>query len=237
MGDILAKVSITTAEHSIPSGGSFRRAAGLYAQGMWQPNVMDMRVDQPKGDSGTPDEALLIRFGNGDLEAARLLTERLGPRVLSYATRLLGGDRAEAEDVTQEAMLRLWQFAPNWQQGRAQVMTWLYRVVGNLCVDRLRKARADALDESEVLATEPSVVQQMQNRDRLRALYWALAKLPDRQRQAVILRHIEGLSNPRVAEVMEISVEAVESLTARGKRGLAAHLTDRKEELGFDDGA
>ena len=71
---------------------------------------------------------------------------------------------------------------------------------------------------------------------RAAALQTALAALPDRQRQAVVLRHIEGLSNPEIAEVMEIGVEAVESLTARGKRALAAALADRREDLGFDDG-
>jgi RNA polymerase sigma-70 factor (ECF subfamily) len=59
--------------------------------------------------------------------------------------------------------------------------------------------------------------------------------LPDRQRQAVVLRHLEGLSNPEIAEVLGIGVEAVESLTARGKRALVAALSDRKEELGHGD--
>ena len=64
----------------------------------------------------------------------------------------------------------------------------------------------------------------------------ALARLPDRQRQAVILRHLEGLANPDIAAIMEIGVEAVESLTARGKRTLAASLRDRRAELGYEEG-
>ena len=63
----------------------------------------------------------------------------------------------------------------------------------------------------------------------------AMALLPDRQRQAVVLRHIEGLANPEIAHVMDIGVEAVESLVARGKRGLAALLSGRRAELGYDD--
>ena len=78
----------------------------------------------------------------GDRLAARALTERLVPRVLGYASRMLGGDRAEAEDVTQEAMLRLWRMAPDWRPGEAQVSTWLYRVVTNLCTDRQRARSA-----------------------------------------------------------------------------------------------
>lgn len=57
--------------------------------------------------------------------------------------------------------------------------------------------------------------------DRMAALQTALNNLPDRQRQAVVLRHIEGLTNPEIGQIMEIGVEAVESLTARGKRALA----------------
>ena len=70
--------------------------------------------------------------------------------------------------------------------------------------------------------------------ERMTALTAALETLPDRQRQAVVLRHIEGLSNPEIAEVMEIGVEAVESLTARGKRALAAVMAGRRAELGYE---
>ncbi len=182
------------------------------------------------------DEALLVAFGNGDREAALLLTARLTPRVLGYASRMLRGDRAEAEDVTQEAMLRLWRIAPDWRQGEAKVTTWLFRVVTNLCTDRLRKRRGvdlDAVPEPEDDA--PEVARRMMDADRAAALQAALDSLPDRQRDAVVLRHLEGLGNPEIADVMEISVEAVESLTARGKRALARLLSGRREELGYDE--
>src|SRR5690554_3791624 len=84
------------------------------------------------------DEALLGLYARGDPVAARLLAARHLPVVLGYAARLLG-DRAEAEDVSQEAMLRLWRIAPEWRAGEAKVSTWLYRVVTNLCTDRLRR--------------------------------------------------------------------------------------------------
>ena len=67
------------------------------------------------------------------------------------------------------------------------------------------------------------------------ALDAALMALPERQRQAVVLRHLEGLANPEIAEIMGLGVEAVESLTARGKRNLALALAGRKDELGYDD--
>ena len=184
------------------------------------------------------DETLLVLYANGDRDAARLLTGRLAPRVLGYAARLLA-DRAEAEDVTQEAMLRLWRAAPDWRAGEAQVSTWLYRVVTNLVTDRCRaRARRPAvtLDAApEVAAGGKGVVAGLIEADRLLALEAALASLPDRQRQAVVLRHIEGLANPEIAQIMDVGVEAVESLTARGKRALAAILAGRRDDLGYDD--
>lgn len=182
------------------------------------------------------DDALLVLYANGDRAAARALTVRMTPRVMGYATRVLS-DRAEAEDVAQEAMLKLWKIAPDWRQGEAQVSTWLYRVVANLCTDRLRKRRGSALEDiDEPLDEAPQVVQQMQQAERAQALSQALAGLPERQREAVALRHLEGLANPEIAEIMEISVEAVESLTARGKRALAAALADQRDALGIDNG-
>lgn len=185
-----------------------------------------------------PDEALLVLYANGDPLAARTLAMRLLPRVLGYAARILS-DRAEAEDVAQEAMLRLWRVAPDWRQGEAQVSTWLYRVVTNLCTDRLRgrgRRGAMALDDApEVMDDAPGAEAAMIEADRMTALQTALDVLPERQRQAVVLRHIEGLSNPEIATVMEIGVEAVESLTARGKRALAAILAGRRDALGYED--
>lgn len=185
----------------------------------------------------TPDEALLVLYANGDQAAAKALMMRLTPRVLGYASRLLN-DRYEAEDVAQEAMLRLWKIAPDWRQGEAKVTTWLYRVVTNLCTDRLRKKRAVALDAiAEPDDGRASVAQEMIAAERAAALNSALAELPERQRQAVVLRHLEGATNPEIAQVLEISVEAVESLTARGKRALTVALADRRKDLGYrDDG-
>lgn len=181
------------------------------------------------------DERLLRLFADGDAAAARVLTDRLGPRCFSVALRMLN-NRAEAEDVTQEAMMRLWKIAPDWVPGQARISTWLYRVTLNLCIDQRRRKTADALDGiPEPQDDSAGAVEQMQQRARLDALNGALAQLPERQRQAVVLRHIEELSNPEIAEIMRISVEAVESLVARGKRALTAILSGRREELGYDD--
>ena len=200
---------------------------------------MDMPRDTTAGDSAeVTDDDLLAAYAAGDPAAARALTLRLTPRVLGYATRLLS-DRAEAEDVAQEAMLRLWRMAPGWRRGEAQVSTWLYRVVTNLCTDRQRRRTVRAalpLDDAPEIAdagrgAEAGLIEA----DRMTALQAALDSLPERQRQAVVLRHIEGLTNPEIAAVMEIGVEAVESLTARGKRALAAALSGQRAALGYED--
>ena len=189
-------------------------------------------------EQAATDDALLVLFANGDPQAASELTHRMAPRALSVALRVLG-DRAEAEDVTQEAMMRLWRIAPEWRPGEAKVSTWLYRVTLNLCLDvkRRRKGRSVGIDEiPEPADPTQSVSDRLQDDARSDALQQALMALPDRQRQAVVLRHIEELSNPEIAGIMDISVEAVESLTARGKRALAAALAGRREELGYHDG-
>ncbi|MEP5761652.1 MAG: RNA polymerase sigma factor [Litoreibacter sp.] len=184
-------------------------------------------------DTSTSDDALLAHYASGHGDAARLLTDRIAPRLYSFCQRLLQ-DTAEAEDVVQEAMLRLWRMAPDWEPGRAKVTTWVFRVASNLCTDRLRKRRSVGLDEAPDIADDsPSVEAQLITRQRIAALDAGLAILPERQRKAVVLRHIEGMTNPEIAEILEISVEAVESLTARGKRALAAALKGQKEELGL----
>lgn len=185
--------------------------------------------------SEVSDEALLVAFANGDRDAARVLTQRLTPRALGFASRMLG-DRAEAEDVTQEAMLRLWRLAPDWRQGEAKVSTWLYRVVYNLCIDRTRRRRTVAIDAiDEPIDEKPGAAAGMVEKERHVALNDALQTLPERQRQAVILRHIEGYSNPEIATMMDTGTEAVESLIARGKKTLARVLAGRREELGYHD--
>ncbi len=186
-------------------------------------------------DSDSPDDALLARFGEGDEAAARTLALRHAPRVLALARRMLG-DPSEAEDVAQEAMLRLWRAAPRWRPGEARLATWLYRVGSNLCLDRLRRRRQTGDEPPEIADDRPSALAGMATADRAAALREALARLPERQRLAVVLRHFEERSNPEIAAILEVSVEAVESLLSRGRRALAAELPPRRAELELDDG-
>lgn len=181
------------------------------------------------------DDALVAAYAHGAPEAARQLMGRHVPQLLSFAARMLG-DKEEAEDVVQEAMLRLWKAAPGWEPGRAQVSTWLYRVASNLCTDRLRRRRTTSIDSVPELADGAiGADERMQQAARVQALEAALLGLPERQREAVVLRNLEGLSNPEIGAVMDLSVEAVESLLSRGRRGLKAMLAGRRAELGYSD--
>lgn len=186
------------------------------------------------GEAAETDEALLARFADGDPSAARELTLRHTPRVLSLAASMLR-DPAEAEDVAQEAMLRLWRIAPDWRAGEAMASTWLHRITSNLCIDRLRKRRRDGppLDEvEEPTDPAPGPVARMVAADRAAAVTAAMDRLPERQRRAVRLRHFEGLGNPEIAEAMDVTVEAVESLLTRARRALAADLAAFEREAG-----
>lgn len=190
---------------------------------------------EPTSDAAQVD--LLRRAADGDRVAAQHLARDLGGRAFAQAMRMLG-NRAEAEDVAQDALLRLWRVADTWEDRGAKPSTWLYRVVANLCIDRMRRdtpTSLDAEDAPDPRDTQPGAEAHLQDKARSTALHAALKTLPDRQRQAVVLRHIEGLANPEIADLLSVSVEAVESLVARGKRGLAQALAARRNDLGFYD--
>ncbi len=181
------------------------------------------------------DAELLAAYAAGDGTAARALIEAHTPRLLALARRMLGNE-AEAEEVVQEAMLRLWRNAGKWRAGEARVSTWLYTVTRNLGTDRLRRARSTPLPEGyEPRDPTPGVAAGMQDRARADALQAALADLPERQRAAVEMRHLDELSNPEIAEIMGLTVEAVESLQARGRRRLKEILSGARAALSYED--
>ncbi|MBN3752725.1 RNA polymerase sigma factor [Paraburkholderia sp. Tr-20389] len=171
-----------------------------------------------------PDAELVAGVGRQEPAAVRTLVARKLPRLLALATRMLG-DRMEAEDVAQEAFMRIWKQAPRWREGEARFDTWLHRVALNLCYDRLRAHReepADELPDTDDPAAAPDTQLEAQSRDaRVRA---ALAALPARQREALVLNYYQELSNIEAAALMGITVEALESLLARARRSLRAQL-------------
>jgi len=187
-----------------------------------------MSAPIPKGED---DDALIVRFAAGDQSAARLLAERHTGRVLAVATRMLNNP-TDAEDVAQEAMMRAWKNAADWRPGEAMFSTWLHKVAVNLCYDRLRKRRTKPLEDApEPIDDRASAQEGLETNDKMSILKAAMMELPERQRAAIQLSHFEEKSNPETAEILEVSVEAVESLLSRGRRALRKALADKRALL------
>ncbi len=164
-------------------------------------------------------------MASGDQNAVRAMVSRKLPRLLGLATRILG-DRTEAEDVAQEAFLRIWRQAGSWRSGEARFDTWLHRVALNLCTDTLRRRRetyvAEPPERADPGAAPGANIAAREERDAIRR---AIDALPERQREAIVLQYYQELSNLEAAAAMGISVEALESLLSRGRRALRASLS------------
>jgi len=171
-----------------------------------------------------PDQLLVARVGRGDPAAIQALMARKLPRMLALARRMLG-DAAEAEDVAQEVFVRVWRQASTWKPGAGRFDTWMHRVALNLCYDRLRRRREHTVDEMpEQIDPSPGAERGLQTRDLTREVEAALTALPPRQREAVVLCHYQELTNIEAATLMDVSVEALESLLSRARRSLRTTL-------------
>jgi RNA polymerase sigma-70 factor (ECF subfamily) len=178
------------------------------------------------------DEALIAKAGRGDRLAASALILRHSDRVMATAWRLLQ-NRAAAEDATQETFLRLWKNASRWRPQGAKFETWLIRIATNVCLDRLRRRGREAPEESapEMSDRAPLADARLIAEESRRAVQAALAQLPERQRAAIVLCHYEELSQAEGARLLGVSVDAFESLLARGRRALRDALLSRRDEL------
>ena len=170
---------------------------------------------------GPSDHDLMARTAQGDARAFRELAGRHAGRALSLARRILK-DHALAEDIVQDALLRVWTNAPRWRP-EAAFRTWFYRIVVNLCLNAKRRAAHLPLAAGEQVA-DPAVGAdaRLEARERDSLLGAAVDALPERQRAAVVLSYQEGLSNAEVAAVLDTSVSGVETLLFRAKRALRA---------------
>jgi RNA polymerase sigma-70 factor (ECF subfamily) len=180
---------------------------------------------------GDPDEHLVLRVGRGDGDACRALVERHLGRVVAFAARVLGS-AAEAEDVAQEVFTRVWTSAGSWRPGAARFTTWLHRVALNLCLDRLARRREAPLESApEPVDPGPTPAARLEEAEVRQRVNREIAALPERQRVALALCHYEGLRNIEAAEIMGVTVEALESLLGRARRTLRARLEDTASEL------
>jgi len=177
------------------------------------------------------DYQLMAAIAQGNGGAFTALVTRHINSVVRYALRYVGF-HADAEDIAQEAFIRLWKHAANWEQQGFTLRSWLYRITYNLCIDQLRKRKQtipidDELSLSSVDQPDDALVEHQQQKE----IRQALASLPERQRSAILLCVYQGLTNIEAAMVMDISVEALESLLSRGRRTLKSKI----QESGGDD--
>lgn len=208
-----------------------------------QPLQMDLAIANSaphtgaEGESGRrrviedPDGELVGRVASGDRAAARALMARHLPKILNLGRRMLG-DAAEAEDVAQDVFVRVWTHAARWQPGQAKFETWMHRVAINLCYDRLRRRPTAALDDvPDMPDGAPSPAARMMEKELAKAVNEALQRLPERQREALVLCHYQSLTNIDAAAIMGVSVEAMESLLSRGRRALRKLLEPMSKDV------
>lgn len=172
------------------------------------------------------DDSLMARVQRQDPVAFRRLVDRHVRSLHRVAYRMIG-DAAEAEDLAQEALLRLWRDAQRWQAGGSGSGAWLTRVIVNLCLDRLRRRRFSSDDEVPERADDTPLAPEAIDAERRRAAtIAAIAALPDRQRAAIVLTYYEDMSNQMAAEAMEMNIKAFESLLLRARGALRTALCE-----------
>lgn len=153
--------------------------------------------------------------------------ERHAKPMLALAQRVIGNAH-DADEVVQETFLKVWSMAARWDpDGRANFSTWLYRVVLNASLDRLRRAPLASLEEADSIADQaPSSLDQTLARQRHKIVTQAMSRLPPRQQAALSLHYFGEISGPRTAEILELSLSACEALLARGKKALRKALAE-----------
>lgn len=169
------------------------------------------------------DSELLARSASGDRRAFDRIVVRYGPLALRLAARI-APDRESAEDIAQEAMVRIWRRAADFDASRARLTTWLYRIVVNLCIDLRRRPKPVPIPEGfDVADPTPGAAEAIEQGDRRAALARAMDELTVGQRAALTLVYDEGLTGAEAAAALGVTLKAVERLLARAR----AHLRER----------
>ncbi len=173
------------------------------------------------------DEELVRRISEGDHGAFAQLVERHSKLFFTAAFRMVNNSE-EAEDIVQDAYIKLWQKPQSFDPSKGvKFTTWFYRVVTNLAIDATRKRKPQTNpDVLDVMADKaPLADEQLSENDQQAVLEEAIQRLPERQRAALNLCFYEGLSNKEAAEILDVGIKALESLLMRAKKTL-------KEDLG-----
>jgi RNA polymerase sigma-70 factor (ECF subfamily) len=185
-----------------------------------------------RGELTTSDDELMVQGAGGQEEAFQVLVERWQTPVFAFMLRMLGS-REDAQDLCQETFLRMIRSAGTYRP-EGQFRSWLFRIAGNLARSRLRRRKILRWLSFENTGPDPPTTapdaQQELEREQMRAaVRRAIAKLPDRQRQALILRQYQDLKCGEIADVMGLSNSAVQMLLHRAMLAL-------RKDLGRDRG-
>ncbi len=178
------------------------------------------------------DDELMARGAAGDRDALRQLVERWEDRVFAFTAKMTGSQE-EAQDLTQDVFVLICRNVHRYRAS-GQFKSWLYRIAGNVVRSRIRRKRIlkwvhfdgtvhDSVSPSKTIETA------LEEQERKRAIRSSLLELPERQRQAVVLRYFENMKNQEAADAMGVSVSAVESLLHRALEKLKQHIVLRKE--------
>lgn len=178
------------------------------------------------------DDRLLARVADGDQRAFAELVSRHGERARALALRYTG-NAADADDIMQHAFWAAWRGAAGWQTGRAQFSTWLHRVVVNRCIDKSRRKAVRSWlplgDATEPASADPDAEAIVDARHRLDAVRRDIVGLPPRQRAVLLLSVMQERSNQEIADMMNMSVGAVEQALVRARRRLREKMRDRED--------
>lgn len=187
--------------------------------------------DNTNEDTRSDEELMAAIVSKKDQRAFAELASRYRRKLFATCYRMLG-DASEAEDAVQDSLLKLWNYAASWDREKAKLSTWLYTVTTNTCRDILRKRRAILVEHDDNRETDmPGGVDVVEAKQRARIIKRAIADLPDRQRQALVLSYYQGLSHKEIGEIMDSTPKSVEGLVARARNDLKDRLGALEEAL------
>lgn len=224
-------VAAASMRYRLLIGGSDRAAMPQQPKGR---SLSLSQMDETSPEAAIrADQALMRAVADGEADAFARLIGAEAPRLTRFVAAVLC-DLPEAEEVVQEALLRLWRDAASWEP-RARIGTYLHQLGYRMAIDRLRRRRpfVDIDDFDEILEDEgPTPERNLDRVEDVRLVHEALDRLSDRQRAVIVLAHFQELGQAEAAAIMGMGEHAYESLLARARRRLRVLLAGDAEQDG-----